>query len=266
MQSIKIHLKIRDTLRRSRAFLVQILRDISPIHRASNRLTLLISDTRIVERTFADKMKQKRAKTQLLLDQLQADMDDFQARANDPSSESSEAELRLLSRRIKASERRMKRHQATFDEYELLVAANTKAIDKQFAKYGRAIVFSFIFFFVLVLVLTYAYYKMFVPGFGQGVSSSYYQTVAQILPLLLVAIFLNGTPDPADDKKPKSAWYRVNFRGKLEGLLSVTIGEVACLIAISYNISGTMLLVITIYSLLVVTGLAYAKIIHGSQE
>jgi hypothetical protein len=258
---------------KSSVALLKAIRDRArPIHSSYMKVEAAIASSSATEKAQFDifKKEAKKAKKDF------ADINKAQDALNEKWAESEDRQLSpeetdALKLEQKNIERRFKRIrklndqlQAFPSEYEQLKQSNQRHIHKLLGRHGRIIVFFTIFAFGILFLINYFYWKVIEPDFGHNVKPGYYQAVAQLLPLLLVAIFLSGNKDDKKEKEiPEPGWYRVNFSGRLEGLFAVTVGEIACLIAIAYERTGTGLFTLTIFSLLMLTRLTYLRIVNG---
>ena len=115
------------------------------------------------------------------------------------------------------------------------------------------------------LIVVYIYYKIYNPEFGMGVTQNWYMTVAQILPALLIALFLTGNSKEEirnDRKSAKISVARSLLGGyKFIGLFAFVIGEAACLMAIERGFSGTGVYVFALSGLWLMGFTAFARIL-----
>jgi len=147
----------------------------------------------------------------------------------------------------------------------MIAGANSivrKAEEKIKIKKARRLVIVFIGALLFILLLAYVLLKVLRPDFGPNISINYYVTLAGILPVLLVALFLTQTSRKLKNKI-KSGWWLMLNEGKTEGLVGFTIGEIACLAAIATNQSMTSLFVASVFGLLVMIMIVFERIIYG---
>lgn len=115
------------------------------------------------------------------------------------------------------------------------------------------------------LTAVYIYYKIYNPEFGMAVTQNWYMTVAQILPALLIALFLTGDSknDIGNNKKSYKVSIARSLLGgyKFIGLFAFLIGEAACLMAIERGFSGTGVYVFALCGLWLMGFTAFARIL-----
>lgn len=132
------------------------------------------------------------------------------------------------------------------------------------SRLSKQVIFAFAGAMFVLFVISYVLIKIFQPDFGHDIRAGYYEALINILAALLIALFL--TPNKENLPKsqyPLSPWTLALYGGKLEGLFGLTVGIVACLIAIGKNYQGTALFLATIFSILIIIPITFERIIHG---
>lgn len=129
----------------------------------------------------------------------------------------------------------------------------SKEAEKLLDAYARNLVITISLLLVLILLLAYGLEKVFFPDFGRDVNVNFYSTLAQILPALLIALFLVGPVDLKLHSKEhlkrlqRSVWQRLTSGDRLFGILGFIVGELACLIAIGRDYSGTGVYIFSLF-------------------
>lgn len=136
--------------------------------------------------------------------------------------------------------------------------------DKRRLRKARWLVIAYISGLLFILLLAYIFLKFWWPSYAANISINYYITLAGVLPVLLVALFLAETKK--NKKGIKSGWWLMLSEGKTEGLVGFTVGEVACLIAIALNHSKTLLFVASMFGLLIMVMITFRRIVYGSEH
>jgi len=136
--------------------------------------------------------------------------------------------------------------------------------DERRLRRARRLVLAYIGGLLFILLLAYIFLKLWWPIYAANISINYYITLAGVLPVLLVALFLAETK--RNKKGMKSGWRLMLSEGKTEGLVGFTVGEVACLIAIAINHSKTSLFVASMFGLLIMVMITFQRIVYGAEE
>lgn len=129
-------------------------------------------------------------------------------------------------------------------------------------KHAKRLVIVYIIALLLILLITYCLFKVWGATWGPSISINYYMTLAGILPVLLVALFLTHV----SKKRPakfRSGWWLILSDGKTEGLVGFTVGEVACLTAIALNQSMTSLFIASMFGALIMVMITFRRIVYG---
>jgi Na+/H+ antiporter NhaD/arsenite permease-like protein len=129
----------------------------------------------------------------------------------------------------------------------------SKEAEKLLDAYARNLVIIVIFGLLVLLFCVYVFEKIFFPSFGKNIHLDFYTTLAQILPALLIALFLAG---PVDyklqsqqhlDRLKRSVWHRLTLGDRLFGIVGFIAGELACLSAIARGSTGTGLFILSLF-------------------
>lgn len=122
---------------------------------------------------------------------------------------------------------------------------------------------------IVILILftsaTYMLYKSIFPNFGQGVKVEYYSILAQIIPALLIALYLTGYGKSDKDKKAhedRSIWNKLMSEYRILGIYAFLQGEIACLIAIGRGWSALGVMLASFIGVGILTLLVFTKILE----
>jgi len=128
--------------------------------------------------------------------------------------------------------------------------------EKLINRYARNLVIIIISILLVLLLITYGIEKVFFPDFGRNVHVEFYGTLAQILPALLIALFLvepvglKTNSAQHIERFEKSMWLRLTVNDdRLIALLGFIPAEVACLVAIARGSTGTGLFLLSLFGL-----------------
>jgi hypothetical protein len=126
--------------------------------------------------------------------------------------------------------------------------------EKLIDRYARNLVIFIIFSLLVLLLINYILYKIFFPDFGRNINIGFYEALAQILPVLLIALFLAETPEIKSnsaqriERLNRSVWQRLTINDdRLLGLITFIPAELACLIAIARDSTGTGLFLLSLF-------------------
>lgn len=140
-----------------------------------------------------------------------------------------------------------------------------KKKDKKIDKQARMLVLLFIGALLALILIGYVILKVWWNGHASDISINYYITLAGILPVLLIALFLTR-PDSKRRKAKQSLWQLMLAPDKTEGLVGFTVGEVACLVVIAINHSTTLLFVASLVGALLMVMITFQRIVYGTEN
>jgi len=141
----------------------------------------------------------------------------------------------------------------------------SKKKDMQVERRAKKVVLLFTGSLLALVVVVYAFMKICFPTYASTISIDYYITLAGILPVLLVALFLSQ-PNRIPRRKNKLFWQSMLEEGKAESLIGFAVGEIACLLAIATGYSATLLLTASIFGVVVIIMVTFRRIVYGGAE
>jgi hypothetical protein len=82
--------------------------------------------------------------------------------------------------------------------------------------------------------------SLYFPNFGAEIDKSFYIGCMQIFPLLLIGIYLTNSRITKNENE--QVWY--SLKDKIDGLVAILYGELACLVAVAWTYTGTYIFLV----------------------
>jgi hypothetical protein len=172
-----------------------------------------------------------------------------------------------LASRNKVDQNLTEEANAIYADYKLSRKRSKIKSELLFDALGKQGLFIAILLTNLILIGLYLYYKIYIPDYGMDTRMEFYTVVAQILPALLIALFLTQKGEIEYEQREKPSFARSLLSGyKFLGLVAFSIGELACLWAIQRGHTGLGVYLFAMFGLLMLMLVAFSKIVRIARD
>lgn len=182
----------------------------------------------------------------------------------------SKSEQKLVDVRLEALQTEVANNKLKTDRLK----TKQNKMDKRFAEYkkytsklGSNMARNIIILAGIVLTISifggYILIAIYDPEWGNNVKPEYYAVLAQVLPALLIALFLsNNSKKESDvDDEEISIWRRLLHESKFLGIYGFVIAEIACLTAIATGWMGTGIFMVSLAGTFMISLLLMERIL-----
>lgn len=242
---------------------------LRPLKRAEDHLDSLIEQMGKDLDAFEQTMKPLQVEAEAENASVGAELEILAARLEVAQATADNNEINKLDLMSKDMQKRIQVIKAKIEKQEKLKNKFEKRHDLVKVKIEKAQVrlSKWIVIYATVTIVTMILLSAYVGTLGDNkfvndVHMSYYEALAQIFPVVLIALFVGGINKKADNNR-RSTWVLLVRESKFLGLSSVAIGEFASLMAIASQTSNALTLYATTISLGLLCALLFTRVVQG---
>lgn len=161
-----------------------------------------------------------------------------------------ESELKILDEKVQAASRKSMRLGKRIENRKKEDEQFSRGIDVRINKIARKRFIQAAFVILILLVVVASMVQFFFPELGSKVKYEYFTVIAQLLPVMLIALYLTNVN--SKDQRGKITWYYAV--SKVDGVVAFFIGEMFCLNELAYPSKSTfayMMINLAVYALAV---------------
>jgi hypothetical protein len=251
--------------------LIKYINSLRPLKRAEEDYDILIKD--MDADLDAHESQSKRIQKEIEAENKSLDseikildsrVDLARSTGDKKSIDESERALNKLKKRLERTKNKVAELEDLNIAFKKKYDVSNEKMEKITSRISKWIIVDFFLLNALIIGVCSYLSTVLTGEFVNGVHISYYEALAQIFPVVLIALFIGTVPTQAP--KNTSTWSLLTQGNKFIGLLPFAIGELACLITLGTQTSTTLALNATAVSIGALCVLVYIRVVHGTLE